>query len=104
MLVVQKTLKSTNIIYSREGGAYAFQAKFGWCIVEPVNGVTTREISYNWVAVKQANTDAIGRHHIQTKPLWKKQTLQKCCLNLQPRSNRRYLPRKTSKGANLLGR
>lgn len=47
MLVVQKTLKPTNIIYSREGGAYAFQAKFGWCIVEPVNGVTTREISYN---------------------------------------------------------
>ena len=92
MLVAQKTLKPTNIIYSREGGAYAFQAKLGWCIVEPVNGVTTRQISYNWVAVKQANTDAIEGTTSRPKLLWKKQTLEKCCLNLQPRPHKRYLP------------
>ena len=80
MLVAQKTLKPTNIIYSREGGAYALQAKLGWCIVEPVNGVTTREISYNWVAVKQANTDAIGRHHVQTKTIMEKTNIREMLL------------------------
>lgn len=35
-----KALEPTDIIFSREGGPFAFQTKLGWCIVGPKDGVS----------------------------------------------------------------
>ena len=65
------TLEPIDIIPSKNDGQYAFKVKLGWCIVGPVNGTSRKETCCNRIAVRQADTNEVGKHFFQAKTLVK---------------------------------
>ena len=66
-----EALEPTDIIPSKNDGQYAFKVKLGWCIVGPVNGTSRKETYCNRIAVRQADTNEVGKHFFQAKTLVK---------------------------------
>ena len=46
---------------SKNDGPYAIKTKLGWCIVGPVNGTSRKAICCNWIGVRQAYTNEVGK-------------------------------------------
>ena len=63
-----KALQPIDVIPSKNNGPYTIKTRLGWCIVGPVNSTRSRQgIHCNQIAVKQADTKAVGKHYFQTK-------------------------------------
>ena len=63
-----KALEPIDVIPSKNNGSYAIKTRLGWCVVGPVNGTRSRQgIHCNQIAMKQADTKAVGKHYFQTK-------------------------------------
>ena len=59
-----KALEPLKIIPSNDGGPYTYQTKLGWCIVGPIqNAGHQNSPKCNRVAVKDASTGKLARHH-----------------------------------------
>ena len=59
-----KALEPLKIIPSKDGGPYAYQTKLGWCIVGPIQNVGHQNsLKCNRVAMKDASTVKLSRHH-----------------------------------------
>ena len=59
-----KALQSLKITPSKDDGPYAYQAKLAWCIVGPIqNAGHQNSLKWNRVAVKDASTGKLARHH-----------------------------------------
>ena len=59
-----KALEPLKIIPSKDGGPYAYQTKLGWCIVGPIQNVGHQNsLKCNRVAVKDASSGKLSRHH-----------------------------------------
>ena len=44
-----------------------FGTRLGWYVVGPVSGTKNNSVSCNKIAVRQANTDHVGKHFFQSK-------------------------------------
>ena len=66
-----KVLEPIDIIPSENDGPYGFKTKLGWCIVCPVNGTSRTEICCNWIGIRQADTNEVGKQFFQAKTLVK---------------------------------
>ena len=67
-----KALEPIDIILSKDNAPNAFKSKFGWYTVGPVNGTSRKEICWNWISVRYADTNEVGKHFFQTKTTVKK--------------------------------
>ena len=66
MLIGANCMKATplKIIASKDGGPQAYQTKLGWCIVGPIQNVGCQNsLKCKRVAVKDASTGKLSRHH-----------------------------------------
>ena len=60
--ISQKTLEPIDIIHGKNDGPYVFKTKLGWRIVGTVNGTSRNEICCNWIGVRLADTNEVGKH------------------------------------------
>ena len=59
-----KALEPLKIPPSKDGGPYAYQTKLGWRIVGPIQNVGHQNsLKCSGVAVKDASTGKLSRHH-----------------------------------------
>ena len=59
-----KALELLKVIPSKDGGPYPYQTKLGWCIVRLIQNVRHQNsLKCNRVAVKDASTGKVSRHH-----------------------------------------
>ena len=55
---------SLSKLFPEKGGPYAYQLKLGWCIIGPIQNVGHQNsLKCNSVAVKDASTGKLSRHH-----------------------------------------
>ena len=57
-----KALEPIQVLQGRNRGPYAFRTRLGWCVVGPVSGTKNSSVSCNKIAVKQADTNQVGKH------------------------------------------
>ena len=59
-----KAMELLKIIPKKDGGPCAYQTKLGWCIVGPIQNVGHQNsLKCNRVAMKDASTGKLSRHH-----------------------------------------
>ena len=62
-----KPLELIQVLQIRNGGPYAFRIRIGWCVVGPVSGTKNSSVLCNKIAVRQADTNQVGKHFFQSK-------------------------------------
>ena len=62
-----KALEPTQVLEGRNGGPYAFRTRLGQCVVGSVSGTNNNSVSCNKTAVRQADTNQIGKHFFSIK-------------------------------------
>ena len=61
-----------------KGGPYAYQLKLGWCIIGPIQDVGHQNsLKCNSVAVKDASTGKLSRHHFLIEDAGKDTSIEK---------------------------
>ena len=62
-----KALEPIQVLQGRNGSPNAFRTRFGWCAVGPVSGTKNSSVLCNKIAVRQADTNQVGKHFFQSK-------------------------------------
>ena len=64
-----QALEPISVISSQDGGPYALQTILGWCIVGPIECTSGKvdTVSCNRIAVNEAATNKIQRHHFEVQ-------------------------------------
>ena len=62
-----KALEPIQVLQGRNRGPHAFRTRSGWCVVGPVSGTKNSSVSYNNIAVRQADTNKVGKHFFRSK-------------------------------------
>ena len=54
-------------ILGRSRSPYAFKTRIGWCVVGPVSTTKNSSVSCTKIALRQADTNQVGKHFFQSK-------------------------------------
>ena len=65
--VAAKHTAPIQVLQSENGGPYAFRTRLWWCVVGSMSGTKNSSVPCNKIAVRQADTNQVGKHFFQSK-------------------------------------
>ena len=79
-----RALEPAEVLPSQNGGPFAYKTFLGWCVVGPLAKTgKSRSISCNGIAVRDAATSKVSRHHFEftheVRDVSAKKMLQEMC-------------------------
>ena len=77
-----KDLEALEVIPSQGNGSYAIRTALGWCVMGPIDKKDDKTIPCNWIAVTEASSSGLARHHFATEDKCQEAGLQKMLMKL----------------------